>query len=41
MKNFAIGCVDGVYGVLRRFIIGFDEVLFTTYNLRNNGTYNT
>ena len=34
MKNFAIGCVNGVYGVLRGFIIGFDEELFTTYNVR-------
>lgn len=27
-------CVNGVYGVLRSFIIGFDSLLFTTYNVR-------
>ncbi len=27
-------CVNGVYSVLNGFIIGFDSLLFTTYNVR-------
>jgi hypothetical protein len=34
MQKLTIGCVSGVYGVSGGFIIGFDEVIFTTYNVR-------
>ena len=34
MQMRTIGCVNGVYGVFPRLIIGFDSLLFETYNVR-------
>lgn len=34
MMSIAIGCVNGMYGVFREFIIGFDELLIITHNVR-------